>query len=111
MSIVKLLGALVFLLYLVDQLGRKMLLIVGSVGGAISMFYIGTYIAIADPTSNASGTIDSGGRSAIAFFYIWTIFYSPSWNGTPWVIGAEIFPQHVRTFTQACMASSNWLYT
>ncbi|KIY73967.1 general substrate transporter [Cylindrobasidium torrendii FP15055 ss-10] len=110
-GIIKLLGAVVFLLYLVDQLGRKLLLIIGSVGGAISMFYIGAYIAISDPTSNTSSTVDSGGRSAIAFFYIWTIFYSPSWNGTPWVVGAEIFPQHVRTFTQACMASSNWLYT
>ncbi|KIY64929.1 general substrate transporter [Cylindrobasidium torrendii FP15055 ss-10] len=110
-GIIKLLGALVFLLYLVDQLGRRKLLIAGSIGGAISMYYIGAYIAVADPTSNTSGTIDAGGRSAVAAFYVWTIFYSPTWNGTPWVVGAEIFPQHVRTFTQACMAASNWLYT
>lgn len=100
-----------FLLYLVDQLGRRPLLIGGSVGGAISMFYIGAYIAVANPTGNATGSIDAGGRSAVAAFYVWTIFYSPTWNGTPWVVGAEIFPQHVRSFTQACMAASNWLYT
>ncbi|KAF9038992.1 quinate permease [Hymenopellis radicata] len=113
-GIIKLIGALIFLLYLVDQLGRRWLLMLGSIGGALSMFYIGAYIAIADPTystSNTSGNIDAGGRSAVAAFYVWTIFYSPTWNGTPWVVGAEIFPQHVRTFTQACMAASNWLYT
>jgi len=27
---------------------------------------------------------------AIAFFYIWTVFYSLSWNGTPWVSGDKI---------------------
>ncbi|KAF9022137.1 general substrate transporter [Hymenopellis radicata] len=94
-----------------SQLGRRWLLMLGSIGGALSMFYIGAYIAVADPTSNTSGNIDAGGRSAVAAFYVWTIFYSPTWNGTPWVVGAEIFPQHVRTFTQACMAASNWLYT
>ncbi|KNZ73258.1 putative quinate permease [Termitomyces sp. J132] len=112
-GIIKLVGSLVWLLYLVDTLGRRYLLIVGSIGGGISMYYIGAYIAISKPaTTSASGPVvlNAGGRSAVAFFYIWTIFYSPTWNGTPWVIGAEFFPQHVRTFTQACMAASNWLY-
>ncbi|KAI3614247.1 quinate permease [Moniliophthora roreri] len=107
-GIIKLLGALVWLLWLVDQFGRRPLLFVGSVGGLISMYYIAAYIAIAKPQDNPTTTIDASGK--IAFFYIWTIFYSPSWNGTPWVLTAEMFPQHVRTFTQACMAASNWLY-
>lgn len=109
-GIIKLLGSLIWLLWLVDTLGRRYLLMVGSLGGAISMYYIGAYIAIAKPAQNPSSTLSSGGISAIAFFYIWTAFYSPSWNGTPWVVGAEFFPQHVRTFTQACMAASNWLF-
>ncbi|KAG6901926.1 hypothetical protein C0995_006637 [Termitomyces sp. Mi166 len=110
---VKLVGSLIWLLYLVDTLGRRYLLIVGSIGGGISMYYIGAYIAISKPVTTAfdgSVALNAGGRSAVAFFYIWTIFYSPTWNGTPWVVGAEFFPQHVRTFTQACMAASNWLY-
>ncbi|KAF5360006.1 hypothetical protein D9758_007615 [Tetrapyrgos nigripes] len=109
-GIIKLVGALIWLLYLVDQLGRRSLLMIGSIGGAISMYYIGAYIAIAKPQNNPTSTISSSGRSAIAFFYIWTIFYSPTWNGTPWVVGAEFFPQHVRTFTSSCIAASNWLF-
>ncbi|CAK5268041.1 unnamed protein product [Mycena citricolor] len=109
-GIIKLVGALVWLLYMVDTFGRRGVLIIGSIGGSISMYYIGAYIAIAKPESHVSTTITPGGRSAIAFFYLWTIFYGPTWNGTPWVYGAEIFPQHVRTFTQACIAASNWLY-
>ncbi|KAJ7498073.1 general substrate transporter [Mycena galericulata] len=109
-GIIKLVGALVWLLFLVDTFGRRGLLLGGSIGGAISMYYIGAYIAVAKPGEHPSTTIGPGGRSAIAFFYIWTIFYSPTWNGTPWVVGAEMFPQHVRTFTQACQAASNWFW-
>ncbi|KAJ7777154.1 general substrate transporter [Mycena metata] len=109
-GLIKLFGALIWLLYLVDSFGRRGVLLAGSLGGAISMYYIGAYIAIAKPAEHPSTKIGPGGQSAIAFFYIWTIFYSPTWNGTPWVIGAEMFPQHVRTFTQACQAASNWFW-
>lgn len=44
------------------------------------------------------------------FFYLWTIFYTPSWNGTPWVYNSEIFPQNVRTLGQAFAAGSNWFW-
>lgn len=108
---VKMVCTIVWLMYLVDQLGRRKLLMIGSVGGAFAMYYIGAYIAIAKPTENPSPTLTAGGKSAVAFFYIWTIFYSPTWNGTVWVISAEFFPQHVRSFTQACVAASNWLFT
>ncbi|KAF8906077.1 MFS quinate transporter QutD [Mucidula mucida] len=110
-GIIKLVCAMAWLLYLVDQLGRRPLLMIGASGGAVSMYYIAAYIAIANPSGSSGGSVDAGGRSAVAAFYIWTLFYSPTWNGTPWVIGAEMFPQHVRTFTQACMAASNWLFT
>ncbi|KAF8211091.1 hypothetical protein K438DRAFT_1808793 [Mycena galopus ATCC 62051] len=103
-------GALVWLLYLVDTFGRRSMLLLGSIGGSLSMYYIGAYIAIAKPADHPTTKLSAGGQSAIAFFYIWTIFYSPTWNGTPWVVGAEMFPQHVRTFTQACQAASNWFW-
>jgi hypothetical protein len=109
--LIKFAGAIVWLLYLVDRFGRKPLLIVGAAGGAVSMYYIGAYIAIAKPENNAPGTkLGSGGISAIAFFYIWTCFYGPTWNGTPWVFGAEVMPTFVRAATQSIIAASNWLF-
>lgn len=84
----------------------------GALGGAICLYYVGAYIKIADPENNptADGSLSSGGISAMAFFYLWTIFYTPSWNGTPWVYNSEMFPQNVRTLGQAFAASSNWLF-
>jgi hypothetical protein len=83
-GIIKFLGAIVWLIWLVDRFGRRTMLFVGSVGGAISMFAIGAYIAIAQPTKpeNVSDKLSSGGIVAMFFFYLWTVFYSPTWNGT-----------------------------
>ncbi|KIK55202.1 hypothetical protein GYMLUDRAFT_175841 [Collybiopsis luxurians FD-317 M1] len=110
-GLIKMTGAVVWLMYLIDTLGRRKLFFGGSLGGAVCMYYIGAYIAIAKPAQHPTKTLSPGGKSAIAFFYLWTVFYSPTWNGTPWVVSAEFFPQHVRTFTSACSAASNWLYT
>lgn len=44
------------------------------------------------------------------FFYLWTAFYTPSWNGTPWVYNSEMYSQNVRTLGQAAAAASNWFW-
>jgi len=46
----------------------------------------------------------------MAFFYLWTICYSPTWNGTPWVLNSEMFSQNVRTLAQAFAAANNWFW-
>lgn len=55
---------MIWLLYLVDQWGRRILLMIGSAGGAVCMYYIGAYIAVADPESSSTHTVDAGGKSA-----------------------------------------------
>ncbi|GHJ85416.1 hypothetical protein NliqN6_1818 [Naganishia liquefaciens] len=111
-GIIKFLGAIVWLLFLVDRFGRRTMLFVGSIGGALSMYAIGAYIAIAKPTApgNVTNKLSSGGIVAMFFFYLWTVFYSPTWNGTPWVFGAEVFPTYIRVATQSFVAGSNWLF-
>lgn len=79
------------------------------------MWYIGGYIAVSDPASkatdaDASTKLSSGGISAMVFFYLWTAVYTPSWNGTPWVLNSEMFDQNVRTLAQAFAAANNWFW-
>ncbi|EPE24951.1 MFS general substrate transporter [Glarea lozoyensis ATCC 20868] len=109
-GVIKAVVTLIWLFFLIDNLGRRNLLMIGALGGSICLFYVGGYIAVAKPEENPSSTISSGGISAMAFFYLWTIFYTPSWNGTPWVINSEMFPQNVRTLGQAFAAASNWFF-
>ncbi|RDW64051.1 hypothetical protein BP5796_10553 [Coleophoma crateriformis] len=109
-GIVKTVMTLVWLFFLIDNLGRRNLLMYGAFGGAFCLFYVGAYIKVADPSAHPSTSLSSGGISAMIFFYLWAMFYTPSWNGTPWVINSEMFPQNVRTLGQAFAAASNWLF-
>lgn len=95
-GVVKTVLTVVWLLYLIDHLGRRKLLMAGALGGSICMWIIGAYIKIADPANNPTDKIPPAGIASIFFFYLWTAFYTPSWNGTPWVLNSEIFDQNTR---------------
>ena len=101
---------LVWLFFLIDKLGRRNLLMYGAIGGSLCMWYIGGYIAVADPAKHPSKTLSKGGISAMAFFYLWTICYTPSWNGTPWVYNSEMHSPNVRALAQAFAAANNWFW-
>jgi len=109
-GVIKTVGALIWAGIVIDRFGRRNILLVGAVGGAISMYVIAGYIKIADPAHHPTATLPPGGVAAMAFFYLWTIFYAVSWNGTPWVVCSEVFPGSVRTVTSMLAAASNWLW-
>ncbi|KAF1959621.1 quinate permease [Byssothecium circinans] len=112
-GVVKTVVTLIWLLWLIDRLGRTKLLMLGAAGGSFCMWFIGAYIKIANTGANASNPnakLSSGGIAAIFFFYLWTAFYTPSWNGTPWVINSEMYSQNTRSLGQASAAANNWFW-
>ncbi|KAM0754727.1 quinate permease [Meredithblackwellia eburnea MCA 4105] len=109
-GVIKTVGALIWAFLIIDRFGRRGVLLVGSIGGAVGMAAIGAYIKIEQPAKHPSATLPPSGAAALFFFYLWTIFYAVSWNGTPWVVCSETFPGAVRTVTQMCAAASNWLW-
>ncbi|KAI1499017.1 general substrate transporter [Biscogniauxia marginata] len=109
-GVVKTVVTFIWILYLIDRMGRRSLLMVGAAGGSICMWFLGAYIYVADPENNPRGDLSSAGIAAIFFFYLWTAFYTPSWNGTPWVLNSEIFDQNTRSLGQASAAASNWFW-
>ncbi|KAF2196206.1 general substrate transporter [Delitschia confertaspora ATCC 74209] len=110
-GVVKTVVTFVWLLYLIDHLGRRKLLMFGAAGGSFCMWFIGAYIKLSNVGSGKkSEKLSSGGIAAVFFFYLWTVFYTPSWNGTPWVINSEMFSQNTRSLGQASAAASNWFW-
>ncbi|KAH8671662.1 general substrate transporter [Xylariales sp. PMI_506] len=109
-GVVKTVGTIVWILWLIDNLGRRKLLMIGSVGGSLCMWYIAAYIKVSNAGSSTSTTLSGGGISAIFFFYLWTAFYTPTWNGTPWIVNSEMFDQNTRNLGQTAAAASNWFW-
>ena len=109
-GVVKTAVTVVWLLFLIDHIGRRQLLLWGAFGGSICLWIIGAYIQIKDPEHNPSSKLDGPGIMAIVFFYIYTACYTPSWNGTPWILNSEMFDPNMRSLAQAVASASNWLW-
>ncbi|KAI0473411.1 general substrate transporter [Xylariaceae sp. FL0804] len=109
-GVVKTCITLVWLLALIDHVGRRPLLMAGGLGGSVCMWVLGAYICVARPTEHPTARLRGGGVAAVFFFYLWTAFYTPTWNGGPWVLNAEMFDQNTRSLGQASAAASNWFW-
>jgi len=111
-GVIKTLGALLWAFWWVDRYGRKAVLILGSIGGAVGMLVIGIILGVTNPAGvrPVPTSLPASGGAAVAFFYIWTAFYAIGWNGTPWVVNSESFPGSVRQVCATMAAASNWLW-
>ncbi|KAG9676726.1 quinate permease, partial [Aureobasidium melanogenum] len=108
-GVVKTVMTIIWILFLVDKLGRRRLLMIGAAGGSVCMWIIGGYLLGTDGKRNGT-ELGPGGIAAVFFFYLWTTFYSPSWNGTPWVLNSEMFDPNTRSLGQASAAANNWFW-
>ncbi|KAJ1326135.1 Quinate permease (Quinate transporter) [Microdochium nivale] len=111
-GVVKTSLTILFILFLIESVGRRKLLLIGSIGGSLCMWFIGAYIKIASPaTSGSTGSgMSSGGIAAMFFFYLWTAFYSPTYNPIPWILNSEMFDENSRSIGQASAAANNWFW-
>ncbi|SMY20913.1 unnamed protein product [Zymoseptoria tritici ST99CH_1A5] len=116
-GVIKTVFTLLWMFFLIDNLGRRKLLMIGAIGGSVCMWIIGGYVATVPVEANnaalAKGVelpLSSGGIAAMFFFYLWTAFYTPSWNGTPWVLNSEMFDLNTRGLGQASAAANNWFW-
>jgi SP family xylose:H+ symportor-like MFS transporter len=85
----------------VDKFGRKPLMIIGSVGMAISMIALGYTFY--------SGNV---GMTALIFMLIYTAAFAMSWGPVCWVLLAEIFPNSIRGALSIAVAAqwiANWI--
>lgn len=73
-GVVKTVVTFVWLLWLIDHVGRRMLLLVGAAGGSICLWIVGAYIKIADTKNSDNTEMDGGGIMAMFFFYLWTVY-------------------------------------
>ncbi|KAI0452832.1 general substrate transporter [Xylaria acuta] len=90
-------------LFVVESWGRRRLLIVGSIGMAVSQLIIATF---STATHNMNGLV---AKILIVFLSFFVFFYAASWGPVAWVVTSEIYPLKVRAKSMSISTASNWL--
>ena len=86
-------------LYLIDRLGRKTLLIIGSFGYILSLAMVAYAFY-----SSASSTF------LLTFLLVFIASHAMGQGAVIWVFISEIFPNHIRGLGQAFGASIHWVF-
>ncbi len=81
----------------VDKYGRKILLMIGSIGMAVGMFAIG-----------ALAFFKVIGISTLIFIILYTASFMMSWGPITWVLISEIFPNKIRGRAIAIAVAAQW---
>lgn len=103
-------GAVIASLLLVDRMGRKPILIIGSIGMTITLGMVA--LAFSTGSLNANHTLelsDNMGLIALTGANIYVIFFNFSWGPVMWVMLGEMFPNQLRGSGLAVSGLAQWL--
>lgn len=94
---------------LIDRLGRKPLLLIGSVGMAITL---GILAAIFGTSVLKNGSLQLSGASGVIALIsanLYTMLFNISWGPVMWVMLGEMFPNQLRGSGMAVSGLAQWL--
>ena len=94
---------------LVDKVGRKPLLVVGSAGMTITLGLMAWCFAHATGTGADLTLPGSWGPVALVAANAYVVFFGLSWGPMVWVLLGEMFPNRIRAIGLAVAAAAQWL--
>jgi len=94
---------------LVDKVGRKPLLVVGSTGMAITLGVMAWCFSQATGSGAALTLPGNLGPIALVAANAYVVFFGLSWGPVVWVLLGEMFPNRIRAIALAVAASAQWL--
>ena len=94
---------------LVDRVGRRPLLLVGSAGMAVTLGLCAWMFSYVGGTP-ANPTMPKGqGVTALISANAYVFFFAMSWGVVVWVLLGEMFPNRIRAVALSVAASAQWL--
>jgi len=95
---------------LVDKLGRKPLLLIGSVGMSVTLATLTFLFSTAGlDDSGRLALTASNGTVALVAANLYIVFFGMSWGPVVWVLLGEMFNNRIRGAALAVAASAQWL--
>jgi SP family sugar:H+ symporter-like MFS transporter len=96
--------------FLVDRIGRKPLLMVGSVGMAVTLGTMAVVFSMGALGANGNLQLgDNAGLIALVAANLYVIFFNASWGPVMWVMLGEMFPNQIRGSGLAVSGLSQWV--
>ncbi|HEX7874184.1 MAG TPA: sugar porter family MFS transporter [Sphingobium sp.] len=103
-------GACLATIALVDRIGRKPLLLVGSAGMAVTLATVA--YAFSTAVTDASGAVSLPGNNGVIALIaanLYVVFFNLSWGPIMWVMLGEMFPNQIRGSGLAVSGFAQWI--
>jgi sugar porter (SP) family MFS transporter len=100
--------ACVITISLIDKIGRRPFLILGSVGMSVSLLTLVWVFANADMAENGNLILGNNGTLALIAANAYVFFFNLSWGPVMWVMLGEMFPNQIRGSGLAVAGFAQW---
>ncbi|WP_017537640.1 sugar porter family MFS transporter [Nocardiopsis halophila] len=107
-SIVNIIGTFVAI-GLVDRIGRKPLLLIGSAGMAVTLATTGFAFSHATVAGDQAQLSFGWGAVALVAASGFVLFFALSWGVVTWVLLGEMFPLRIRAAAMAVATATQWI--
>ena len=99
---------------LIDRIGRRKLLLIGSAGMFVTLGLLAFVFGTADLVENAEGVLepvlgDTQGVIALLAANGFVVFFGMSWGPAVWVLLGEMFNNRIRGTALGLAAAAQWL--
>ena len=94
---------------LIDKIGRKPLLLIGSVGMAVTLGTLTWCFSTATTVNGALHLAGNAGLIALVAANAYVVFFNLSWGPVMWVMLGEMFPNQMRGSALAVAGFAQWI--
>ena len=94
---------------LVDRIGRRPILLAGSIGMALSLGTMALAFGSATGSGDAITLPGAWGPAALVAANVFVISFGASWGPLVWVLLGEIFPSRIRARALGLAAAAQWV--
>jgi SP family sugar:H+ symporter-like MFS transporter len=102
-------AACIFTIFTVDRIGRRPLLIIGSLGMAITLGLVAGAFATGSLVNGILRLSQPAGVLALISANLYVVFFNASWGPIMWVMLGEMFPNQIRGSGLAVAGFAQWM--
>jgi MFS transporter, SP family, sugar:H+ symporter len=107
-SIINIVGTFIAIA-LVDRIGRRPLLLIGSAGMAVALAVAAWAFSSGVPSGDTVRLPEAQGFVALVAAHVFVLFFALSWGVVVWVLLGEMFPNRIRAAALSVAASAQWV--